>query len=127
MKYNILNYPDKRLKRIAIPVEHFDDKLQQVIDNMFETHYAAENCAALAATQLDMEVAWRITVVDFSENKDQPLCLVNPQIIAQEGEQYEYEGCMSVFPNHFHEKVKRANKIKVTAQDRYGEPIELEV
>lgn len=125
-KYDILQYPDKKLKRIAVEVTDFGQPIQQVIDNMFETHYATENCAALAATQLDMEIPWRITVIDFSENKDQPLCLVNPKIVHREGEQNEYEGCMSVYPRHLHEKVKRAMKVKVQAQDRQGKPIEIE-
>lgn len=122
---NILQYPDKRLKRISIPVEKFNDEIQKVIDDMFETHYAASNCAALAATQLDLPVPWRITVIDYSAEKNQPFCLVNPYIIHREGEQIEYEGCMSVYPEAIHEKVKRAMKIIVKAQDRYGEPLEL--
>jgi peptide deformylase len=73
-----------------------------------------------------MEIPWRITVIDYSENKDQPLCLVNPRVVSREGEQNEYEGCMSVFPKHLHEKVKRAMKVKVEAQDRQGKPLEIE-
>jgi peptide deformylase len=122
----ILQYPDKKLKRIAVPVETFDDTIQKAIDDMFETHYATPNCAALAATQLDMPIPWRITVIDYSPDKNQPLCLVNPQIIHREGEQFEYEGCMSVYPNLIHEKVRRALKITVQAQDRYGKTFELE-
>jgi peptide deformylase len=125
-KYNILQYPDKRLKRTAVEVKEFGETTQHVIDNMFETHYATDNCAALAATQLDMEIPWRITVIDYSENKDQPLCLVNPKVVYREGEQNEYEGCMSVYPKLMHEKVKRAMKVKVQAQDRHGNPIEIE-
>lgn len=125
-KFKILQYPDKRLKRVAVPVETFDDTIQKVIDDMFETHYAATNCAALAATQLDMPIAWRITVIDYSPDKNQPLCLVNPKIIHSEGEQFEYEGCMSVYPDLIHEKVRRAMKITVQAQNRHGEPFELQ-
>lgn len=121
----ILQYPDKRLKRVSIPVETFDDSIQKVIDDMFETHYATPNCAALAATQLDLPIPWRITVIDYSKEKDQPLCLINPQIISFEGEQFEYEGCMSVYPEQMHEKVKRAMTITVKAQDRHGAPFEI--
>lgn len=121
----ILQYPDKKLNRIAVPVEKFDAQIQKIIDDMFETHYASPNCAALAATQLDLIIPWRITVIDFSEKKDQPLCLVNPYITDSEGEQYEIEGCMSVYPDLIHEKVKRAMKVTVQAQDRYGKPFEL--
>lgn len=123
----ILQYPDPKLKRKAVKVENFDDPaLQTTIDDMFETHYAAENCAALAATQLDLPIPYSITVIDYSENKDQPLCLVNPVVLERSGEQIETEGCMSVYPNAVHEKVKRAEKVKVKAQDRYGKPIEIE-
>lgn len=122
----ILQYPDSKLKRVSIPVTHFDAALHQVIDDMFETHYATPNCAALAATQLDLPTPWRITVIDFSKAKNEPLCLVNPEIIFREGEQNEEEGCMSVYPDFLHEKVKRAMHIKVKAQDRNGQPFELE-
>ncbi len=122
----ILQYPDKRLKRVSVPVEDFGPEIQKVIDDMFETHYATPNCAALAATQLDLEIPWRITVIDYSQEKNQPLCLVNAKIVSSEGEQNEYEGCMSVFPSHIHEKVKRAQTIKVQFQDRYGKPQEIE-
>ena len=120
----ILQYPDPRLKRVAVEVTNFNDEIQQVIDDMFETHYAQESCAALAATQLDLPTPWRITVIDFSEEKDQPLCLVNPQIIEREGERIEREGCMSVCPGSCYESVKRADKIVVKAQDRHGNPIQ---
>lgn len=122
----ILQYPDPKLKRKAVKVEKFDEALQAVIDDMFETHYVAQNCAALAATQLDLPIPYSITVIDYSENKDKPLCLVNPEVVERSGEQYEIEGCMSVCPNTVHEKVKRAQKVKVRAQNRYGEPIEIE-
>jgi peptide deformylase len=122
----ILQYPDKRLKRVAVPVENFDASIQKVIDDMFETHYATPNCAALAATQLDLDIPWHITVIDYSHEKNQPLCLVNGKITYREGEQNELEGCMSVFPQHIHEKVKRAMKIKVQYQDRHGNPHEIE-
>lgn len=122
----ILQYPDVRLKRVAVKVEQFDDAIKRVIDDMFETHYAQKNCAALAATQLDLPIPWRITVIDFSEDKNQPLCLVNPQIVFREGEQNELEGCMSVYPGHCGAKVKRAERIIVEAQDRQGDPLRIE-
>lgn len=122
----ILQYPDPKLKRVAVKVETFDDALQSVINDMFETHYAAPNCAALAATQLDLPIPYSITVIDYSETRDQPLCLVNPKVVESEGEQCEFEGCMSVHPDAIHEKVKRANRVKVQAQDRNGKPIEIE-
>lgn len=122
----VLQYPDPKLKRLSVEVTDFNEQIHQVIHDMFETHYSLENCAALAATQLDLDPPWRITVIDFSAEKNKPLCLVNPFIIESSGEQNEYEGCMSVYPNDIHEKVKRAKKIKVKAQDKDGNPFELE-
>lgn len=119
----ILQYPDPRLKRQAIwvePNEIQSPEVQQAIDDMFETHYSADNCAALAATQLDLEPAWRITVIDFSEQKNEPLCLINPEIIESSGEVEEAEGCMSVYPGFAQEKVKRAAHVKVKYFDREG-------
>lgn len=124
-KIRILDYPDPKLKRIGRKVEVVNDEVKQVIADMFETHYATENCAALAATQLDFADPWAITVIDFSENKDDPLCLINPEIIESDGEQFEYEGCMSVYPDHLHERVKRADRVVVSALNEQGERIEL--
>lgn len=121
----ILQYPNSRLRTKAEPVEQFDDELQRIIDDMFETHYNAPNCAALAATQLDFEKPKAITVIDFSEKKNEPLCLVNPEIIHREGEQTEMEGCMSVGGNSW-DSVTRAAKVTVRAFDRYGKPLEIE-
>lgn len=126
---NILQYPDPRLKRVSIQVDPLKIKeaaIQQAVNDMFETHYHSTDCAALAATQLDLEPPWRITVIDFSENHDQPLCLINPEIVEMEGEQYEEEGCMSVYPNVLREKVKRAMRIRVKYYDREGQACDLE-
>lgn len=65
----ILQYPNPRLKTAAEPVKKFNDELQKIIDEMFETHYNTENCAALAATQLDFKNPKHITVIDFSHQK----------------------------------------------------------
>src|ERR1700683_3816 len=92
----ILQYPDPRLKKISKPVEKIDEEVLKVVNDMFETHYASKNCAALAATQLDFADPLRITVIDFSDKKNQPLCLINPDIFYREGEQIVPEGCMSV-------------------------------
>lgn len=126
----ILQYPDPRLKTQACKVENFDAAIQTIIDDMFETHYAAKNCAALAATQLDIINPPHITVIDFSEHKNQPLCLVNAQILSQEGETNLEEGCMSLAvpesKRGVYAKVKRAEKIRVSAQDRYGQALNFE-
>lgn len=121
----ILQYPDPRLKIKGEKVTDFGVKTQQMIDDMFETHYNTENCAALACTQLDFKTPQHITVIDFSEKKDQPLCLVNAEIIEKNGAQTSAEGCMSVGGGAY-EKVTRAAKITVKAQDRYGKALHFE-
>lgn len=125
----ILQYPDLRLKKSGKWVEKVDDEVKKIVTDMFETHYNAKNCAALAATQLDFTHPLRITVIDFSDGKDQPLCLINPEIIYREGEQVVPEGCMSVggeIEDRIFEYVKRSLKIRVRALDLEGQPIELE-
>src|SRR3989338_3215346 len=92
----ILQYPDPRLRTKGEKVTDFGAKTQQMIDDMFETHYATDNCAALACTQLDFAHPKHITVIDFSEKKNQPLCLVNAEIVEKIDEATSPEGCMSV-------------------------------
>lgn len=118
---NILHFPDPRLRNIAQPVAEVDDSIRQLVDDMFTTMYAAPGIG-LAATQVD--VAKRIIVIDVSEEKDQPLCLINPDILELDGVEEMEEGCLSV-PGVF-ERVQRAEKVKVRALDRDGNPFELE-
>lgn len=123
----ILQHPDPKLRRKGLKVTDFGADTQKIIDDMFETHYAATNCAALAATQLDIPNAPHITVIDFSEKKNQPLCIVNGVITQRNGQQNEEEGCMSVAPgSNAFAKVKRAMSITVQYQDRNGKSLELE-
>ena len=123
----ILQFPDPKLRRKGLEVTDFGEATQKIIDDMFDTHYAADNCAALAATQLDIPNAPHITVIDFSENKDQPLCLINGKIVSSEGIAEETEGCMSVgCGGEIFAKVKRAAKISVQAQDREGKTLNFE-
>lgn len=112
----ILQYPDKRLKTVAKPVEDFGPAFQKQVDDLIETADQAENCGALAATQVDIHL--RMTVINPLQEGDETLCLINPTIIEHEGELFEDEACMSV-PN-FHAKVKRYKKIKLAYQDRHG-------
>ena len=114
--YPILQYPDPRLGKPGKKVTIFDDELKKIVNKMFATHYSQENCAALAATQLGVELC--ITVIDFSEEKNSPLCLINPEIIERSGTHESHEGCMSVLG--VHAKVSRASKIKVKYQDIDG-------
>ena len=118
---NILHFPDEKLRTVAKPVERVDDALRELIDNMFETMYEAPGIG-LAASQID--VHQRLIVIDVSEEKDQPLVLINPEITWRDGEEQMEEGCLSV-PG-IYESVTRAEKIKVTALDRQGKSFELE-
>lgn len=123
----ILQYPDPRLAKKAKTVTNVSDpSLQKTIDDMFETLYATENCAGLAATQLDIADPYRVTVIDVSMDKNQPYCLINPEIIESEGEAIEWEACMSVFPGEIHAQRKRAARVKAKALDRTGKEITLE-
>ena len=117
----ILEFPDPRLRTRAQPVTEVDAALRTLIDDMFETMYAAPGIG-LAATQVN--VAKRLLVIDLSERHDQPLVLINPEVLAREGVEETEEGCLSV-PGYF-EKVTRAEKIRVRALDRDGKPLDFE-
>ncbi len=118
---DILEFPDERLRKQAKPVPAVDDSVRRLVDDMFETMYEAPG-VGLAATQVNVHK--RIIVIDVSEEKDQPLCLINPEILSRDGLGEREEGCLSV-PGIF-EKVRRAESIRVRALDREGEPFELE-
>lgn len=120
-KLEVLQYPDDRLRLKAEPVTDFGPQTQQVIQDMFDTLYGSENCAGYAAIQ--MNIQQQIIVIDLSLEKNQPLLLINPEIIATEGETYEPEGCMSV-PEVF-ASVKRAKWVHVKAQDKDGNEFEI--
>jgi peptide deformylase len=115
----ILEFPDPRLRARALPVTRFDAELSQLIDDMFETMYAAPGIG-LAAPQVDVQL--RVLVIDISEERNQPLVLINPEILSREGVAVTEEGCLSV-PGIFDE-VQRAAKIRVRAHDRNGEAFE---
>jgi len=115
----ILEFPDPRLRTRAEPVTHFDAALGTLVDDMLETMYAAPGIG-LAATQVDVHK--RLIVIDISDEHNEPLVLINPEILAREGEAQTEEGCLSV-PGIFDE-VKRAAKVRVRAQDRSGQSFE---
>ncbi|MDR3490567.1 MAG: peptide deformylase [Gammaproteobacteria bacterium] len=117
----VLHYPDKKLRNIAAPVSEFNDDLHTIVKDMFETMYA-EKGVGLASIQVGIQQ--RIVVIDISEEKNAPLCLINPEIVYEEGFQYEEEGCLSV--PEFWDRVERVEKIKVRAFDQKGKPLELE-
>lgn len=115
----ILRFPDPRLHTVAKPVASVDDGIRRLVRDMAETMYAAPG-VGLAATQVDVHK--RVIVIDVSEAKDDLLVLVNPEIVAAEGEAECEEGCLSV-PGYY-DKVTRAARITVRARDERGGPIE---
>ncbi len=117
---HILRYPDPRLRNKAAPVARVDDEIRRLIDDMLETMYQAPGIG-LAAPQV--EVSKRVIVLDVSEQRNQPLALINPEIVAQEGRETMDEGCLSV-PG-IYEPVERAQRVRVKALDRDGRPFEM--
>lgn len=119
---DILEFPDLRLRKKASPVTEFNEALSKTIDDMFETMYAAPGIG-LAATQINLHK--QLIVIDTSDNKDEPLVFINPQIeiIDQTPEEYD-EGCLSV-PGYY-ETVSRPRMVRVKALDRNGQPFEIE-
>jgi peptide deformylase len=123
MILKIVKYPDPILQQPGEPVTEFDAELHTFVADMFETMYASQGIG-LAAQQVG--VAKRITVIDLSLGKDpaQKLVLINPEIISREGKQYEEEGCLS-FPE-IREKISRASKVRIRAQDENGKWFEMD-
>ncbi len=122
MRLPILEFPDPRLRTRAQPVARVDDAIRKLIDDLFETMYAAPGIG-LAATQVNVHK--RVLVVDVSEERNAPLALVNPEIIDREGVEETEEGCLSV-PGVY-DKVKRAERVQIRALNRAGETIELQI
>jgi peptide deformylase len=114
----ILQYPNPRLKNKAKPVTHFDAALKALIDDMIETLLKSKNCAALAASQLDIPNPPHITVINSLEKESETLCLVNGTITKRSGETKTTEGCMSVAK--ITRSVRRAAEISVHSLDRDG-------
>lgn len=118
----ILQYPDPRLRIKAEPVTKVDDALRKQVEDMYETMYDAKG-VGLAATQVNIHL--RLFTMDVSETRDQRSCIVNPEIIHQEGVQYESEGCLSVGGGAY-DKVERAMKVRLRGTDLEGKPVEIE-
>lgn len=120
----ILHYPDKRLRNPGRPVTEFGPELEQLVEDMAETMYAAPG-VGLAATQIGEPL--RLFIIDIATGDDQPSDLrvfINPEILDRNGDQVWEEGCLS-FPG-VHEEVERAERVRVRAQDVKGEAFELE-
>ena len=118
--HKIIYLPDPRLRLMSSPVETFDDQLQTLIDDMFETMYDA-NGVGLAAPQIGINM--RLSVVDVTKDKSQQLVLVNPKVIASQGQVEFQEGCLSV-PGAY-DTVIRSERITIEALDRTGAPFEM--
>jgi peptide deformylase len=118
---DILTFPDTRLRTKAAPVAQVDARVQRIVADMFETMYEAPGIG-LAAIQVNIPL--QIVVIDCSEEHDQPVCLINPQILELRGIEQMEEGCLSV-PG-FYEPVTRAEAVRVSALDRTGTPFTLD-
>ena len=118
---DVLHFPDARLRIKATAVMEIDDAIRQLASDMRETMYA-ENGIGLAATQVNVQK--RVVVIDLSENRDQPITLVNPEILASEGTEQMQEGCLSV-PGYF-DLVERAERIRLRYLNLNGKTVELE-
>jgi len=118
----ILHYPDPRLHKVAKPVEVVDDRIRELVRNMAETMYEAPG-VGLAATQVDVHE--RVVVIDVSEDGNQLLVLINPEITWKSDELHSYEeGCLSV-PGVYDE-VTRSARVHVKALDQNGKPFEFD-
>ncbi|MEP6679378.1 MAG: peptide deformylase, partial [Betaproteobacteria bacterium] len=117
---HILEYPDPRLKKVASPVTSFNAEVQKLVRDMAETMYAAPG-VGLAATQVDVHK--RVVIIDVSEARDDLKVLVNPTILAADGEAEQEEGCLSV-PGYY-DKVRRAARVTVRARNERGERFDL--
>lgn len=119
--YPIIQVPDVRLRAPTAPITVFDKALQQLIDDMFETMYAAKGIG-LAAPQI--AISKKLAVIDVSNDKSKTWCLINPVIVERKGEALMEEGCLSV-PG-IYDKAPRALSVKLQALDRHGKPYEIE-
>jgi len=118
----ILRYPDPRLHTVARPVAVVDERIRRLVDDMLETMYAAEG-VGLAATQVDVHE--RVIVMDTSEQRDRPVVLVNPEILARSEElAVNEEGCLSV--PQIYDSVERPARVTVRALGRDGVPFQLD-
>ncbi|WP_091643110.1 peptide deformylase [Aquisalimonas asiatica] len=120
-KLDILQYPDPRLRTVAEPVDAVDDRIRRLADDMLETMYDAPGIG-LAATQVDVHE--RVVVIDVSDEHDDPMVLINPEILETQGAERGQEGCLSI-PG-YQDMVERAEWVRVRALDSNGEEQEFE-
>jgi peptide deformylase len=118
---DVLRFPDERLRTVAKKIGSVDKSITTLITDMFDT-MRDENGIGLAATQVNAHK--QLVVIDVSENQDEPMVFINPEITHKEGKTISEEGCLSV-PNNY-AQVERAEKITVSALDKAGEPFTLD-
>lgn len=119
---SILRYPDPRLHKVAEPVQTVDDRIRKLVADMLETMYDASGIG-LAATQVDVHE--RVIVIDVSEERDEPLVLINPELVwTSDDHVLGEEGCLSV-PG-IYETVERAERVRVRALDEHGQSREMD-
>ena len=121
--HEIVKYPDPVLAKPASPVTEFDAALKKLVEEMFESMYAAQGIG-LAAPQIGLSKQLTVIDISFKKNPDEKIVLINPEIIEEEGKQFEEEGCLSL--PEIREKVHRAARVKVRAQNQHGKAFEIE-
>jgi len=115
----VLHFPDNRLRKKATSVEIIDENCRSLAKNMLETMYDSHGIG-LAATQVDIQK--RLVVIDLSSEKNEAMCLINPEILSSDGTEESQEGCLSV--PEYYEMVTRAEKITYRYMDLNGEVVE---
>jgi peptide deformylase len=118
----ILKYPDPRLRVKAQPVTKIDAEIRRMVEDMYETMYVAQG-VGLAATQVNIHL--RMFTMDVSETRDQPVCILNPEILSMEGSQLDRHGCLSVGAV-INDKIKRAAKLRLRGMDLDGKTFEMD-
>ena len=118
---DVLHFPDPRLRKKALPVDTIDDPIRALAADMLETMYQ-EGGIGLAATQVNIQK--RVVVIDLSEQRNEPMYLINPEIISTEGVEQMQEGCLSV-PDYF-DMVERAEKVRFRYQNLEGKVVEVD-
>ena len=121
--HQVVKYPDPVLAKKGAPVTVFDDALRRLVDEMFESMYAAQGIG-LAAPQIGISKQLTVIDISFKKNPEEKIVLINPEVVATEGRQFEEEGCLSL--PEIREKVHRAARGKVKAQNEHGEWFETE-
>ncbi len=117
-KLKVLHFPDARLRKKAVEVKQLGENIRNLAQDMLDTMYS-EGGIGLAATQINVQK--RVVVIDISEQKNEPIYLINPEIIESEGIEESQEGCLSV-PGYF-DLVQRAEKITFCYQNLQGEQL----